>query len=454
VPVYETKPHFVNGPTYGHRYLVVRTGGGYSAFILEVFSKQQDGRDGTVAIAKAVVGDMLHGRLLPVNGFEGAAILYDVRYHYAQGRRYRGMQTPLLGERLRIGGKSQAAKPSLMTGVAKTSDGGCGPDCFSYAFEGGAEQCDCPGQIVVTGDPPPPDNGGGGVTTSPGDGGWGGGPGDMPGGGGGGVGGGGSTPTSTTAILLIDSTLPPCADKVLSNLQTMAANTGAQSGLLGAILRSVGNSHSTANIHFQAGSIPLTNDGKSVAGTCQYNNRASMDGINDFTITINQQYLNGPATDLFVSQILLHEILHAALMDWAMRQGVSTNGVSFDDALSYWVAQQGLGSGNSQGQHDAMSLLVDQLGLSLYDYYLSVNHSNSLGTQNGQLTSLADCKYLCWTGLENSVGYQWAVMNQPGFKDRCDAIHGAEIMGTYAATGSQANNTLVERYPAGIDPCP
>lgn len=140
-------------------------------------------------------------------------------------------------------------------------------------------------------------------------------------------------------------------------------------------------------------------------------------------------------------------------MDWALINGSSTNGVSFDNLLANFMVMQGLTPGDGQGQHDAMSLLVGQLGGALYNYCGSIDRSGSLGSQNFQFTSVQDCTNLCWTGLENTVGYQWAASHYPSFKLKYDATHGAELTGQFAATGSQANNTLQQRYPAGTDPC-
>ena len=297
---------------------MVRTGGSYSAFILEVFSKQQDGRAGTAAIAKAVVGDVLHDRLLPVSGFEGAAILYDVGYHYAQGRRYRGAQAPLLGERLRIGGKSQAAKPSLMTGVSKTSDGGCGLDCFSFTFAGGPEQCDCPGQIVVTGDLPPSD-GGGPISTGPGDdgGGWSGVPADTPPGSGGG--GDGSTGTVSVGKFRINPAYETLAPKLIQTLQNIRSIVESNPNVLSALMKFSGRTQEQIMDNLTYGSGPLVvigqpkdQNGNPVIG--QFNssdpNTLTIDGafINQLEHTTSESA--SAALEFWLSVTLMHEYVH------------------------------------------------------------------------------------------------------------------------------------------------
>jgi hypothetical protein len=227
--------------------------------------------------------------------------------------------------------------------------------------------------------------------------------------------------------------------------------SGASKNLLDAVLTALQMPGAKMSVHFTSDNTLAAN----VSGNCAYNNVVSTNtGINDFTIRLNTVYLNGGATDLFIAQTMLHETLHAALMDWALTHGSAINGVSFDGLLTNFMAMQGLAPGDGQGQHDAMSLLVNNLGASLYNYYLSTDHSGSLGASNWQNTSVQDCTNLCWTGLENTIGYQWAASNDPTFKLRCDAIHGAELTGQFAATGSQANGTLQQRYPAGLDPCP
>ena len=261
--------------------------------------------------------------------------------------------------------------------------------------------------------------------------------------GGGGPSGGGS---SNPPIRSITSTLPPCADRVLSNLKIMANNTGLQGGLLGSILKSVGNPNANIKISFKASSELSSN----VAGDC--NLTSSINGINSFTIRVNQQYLDGPSTDLMISQILLHEILHAAIIDYDQHRGLSKNATGFDDALYYWMYLHNLKADNQQGQHDVMSLFVDQLGQALYNYYLSVDHSSSQGSQNWQLTSLEDCKDLSWTGLEISIGYQFQAKQDPNFKNRCDVIQGAERNNSFAGR-INSNGTSVGRLPAGQDPC-
>lgn len=263
--------------------------------------------------------------------------------------------------------------------------------------------------------------------------------------------------TGSGATQAVYSQLPPCANNVLSNLLASAAS-GGQSNLLDAVLSALQMSGSTMAVHFVTESSLAPN----VSGDCRQNvNTSNSTGINDFDIRINPAYLNGGtnggATDLFVAQIIVHEVLHAALMDWALTHGSSANGVSFDNLLGNFMAMQGLAPGDNQGQHDAMSLIVGQLGGALYNYYThtTIDHSGSLGAQNNQnVLTPEDCTYLCWTGLEGTVGYQYAVSNDAKFKPKCDAIHGAELKNKWVATGSQADGTLQQRYPAGTDPCP
>ena len=265
-----------------------------------------------------------------------------------------------------------------------------------------------------------------------------------PGGGGGGpTGGGGGTGTPSVARS-VDSDLPSCADQILSNLRLIAINRHDKGGLLSSILASVGNSNSSIALHFEVNSnLPL-----STGGDCRYT--GYIDGKNDFIIRLNDKYLNGQTTDLFIAQILLHETLHAALIDWGLNHGRNASGATFDSDLAYWLSIQNINT--EQGQHDAMSVLVDQLGQALYDYYLAIDHSSSIGGQYLQYTSFNDCVNLCWTGLENTVGYQVQAAKYRDFRNQCDVIHGAEKTGSYKAIRNQ-DGSLEERYPAGNTPC-
>ena len=245
----------------------------------------------------------------------------------------------------------------------------------------------------------------------------------------------------------IESKLPPCADRVLSDLKILATSTGLQGGLLGAILTSAHDQDARIKISFEASANLASN----VAGDCRLDNISSS-GLNSFTIRINQQYLDGPSTDMMISQIILHEVLHAAIIDYGLHRGLSTNATSFDDALYYWMYLHNIKPNNEQGQHDVMSLFVDQLGQAMYNYYLSVDHSSSLGSQYWQLTSLEDCKDLSWTGLETSIGYQFQAKQDPNFKNRCDVIQGAERNNSFAGR-TNSNGTSIGRLPAGQDPC-
>jgi hypothetical protein len=449
VPVAGDKALFAGRRWQGTRYLIVtrKAAQVMSGNLVELLLRRNGTPTDTLALLTNLYRGLVKGQPVAPAQEEGFVMLYSADYRYLTGRQFRdGRILPGASQlvfRPYKGNGSSTVKGTQVQSRTTSDvctdwyDGNTGAyitttgNCNFYVDNGGYD----PGGL---------DYGNGGT------------PADIlsgPGGYGGGGGGGDGGNAGVVEVLSTDSQLPPCADKVLVDLKTMAINSGTQSGLLGAILRAVGNS-GKISLHFAAGPITPLSNGTQIAGNCQYNSSASTAGRRDFTITVNQQYLNGPSTDLFISQILLHEILHAALTDWQLQNGSSANGVSFDDALAYWIAQQGLTPGDGLGQHNAMSLLVDQLGAALYQYYLSVDHSTSLGAQYHQLTSLDDCKALSWTGLEGSIGYQWAALNVPGFVDRCNAIQGAEITGNWTASGSQANNTLVERYPAGKDPCP
>lgn len=258
-----------------------------------------------------------------------------------------------------------------------------------------------------------------------------------------GTGGVGSSGGSTSSI---NSTLPPCVDNILSNVRVTAENTGVDVGLMRNILAAVGAADAKIKIKYESSNL-LTS---SVGGDCRFVSRDN--GYNSYLIRINQSFISGSSTDLLLAQIIIHETLHASLMDWGQRNGLSNTDMGFDNVLAYWMSSQRLNPSDAQGQHDAMSALVNQMGSLLYSYYLSVDHSASVGASQNQITSLNDCVNLCWTGLENTIGYTIESNRNPNFKNQCDVIRDAETHNTYSAA-INADGTYTERFPAGQDPC-
>lgn len=380
VPVHETIPRFVHGPDYGHRYLVVRTEGGFSASILETYSKHPDSRAEALAVAKAALADMLHARLRPVNDFEGAIILYDVNYRYTQGRRYVRGQAPLLGEHMIIG-KSSGSQSKSSPGV-KTSVVACGAGCTTYHTTYSSEdQCDCPDDKLVEdgGSGAGGDGGGynygGGYTGDGGDWGGGGGATAPPGSGGG----GGGSPSPSSPATIITGNLNSCVQAQLTRLQNLKGND------IGGLFRFFSSTpYTTWNIQ----SAYLADDnGRQVNAVTSSSAGLPADYIStalNITFTSN-------ATNVAVARTLIHESMHAYLIRWAYSRSMNVNATTSQLVDAY------LGAANPNdpaGQHEAMVNIINQMAGALQADFPDLDLTTGGYAQN-----------LFWGGLTQTAAY-------------------------------------------------
>lgn len=236
--------------------------------------------------------------------------------------------------------------------------------------------------------------------------------------GGGGNTGGGSTgdtpcracgttgPTHTTTI--IPNSLPPCVGGNLAALQRLNGND------IGGLFQFLGNTTRYTWL-IQTGNIPNDNGMQVNAYTSQANGMPA----DYISTTLNLNFTNN-ATDVAISRTLIHESMHAYMMLWGYSQGMNVN-VTTSQLIDAYLGTSYPNDIN--GQHDAMSNIVDQMSQALLALYPNISFSYA---QN-----------LFWAGLTGTGAYAALSSAQ---KAAITAANTAEIQSQSSALGTKACN--------------
>ena len=137
----------------GYRYLVFaqKNNNKFIGNIIEVYFKNSKSYNENyrMKIVKDFVSQALQKNVKSIDGFEGSAILYDIKYRYVLGYRYQYGKDPLPGERIFI--TKNNIKKKFQSTIASTSTcdgsggGGCGPGCEEWHSVYVSEpECHCP----------------------------------------------------------------------------------------------------------------------------------------------------------------------------------------------------------------------------------------------------------------------------------------------------------------------
>jgi len=141
-------------------------------------NSQENTENDKIKILKNFALQSLALKIKPISGFEGSAILYDIKYNYIRGFRYNNESKPLHGERVFITQSGKNNKPQqsvtlnnrFQSTIASTSTcdgnggGNCGPGCEEWHTVYSSEpECHCSGS-GTTGSSTTGYNGGGTTT--------------------------------------------------------------------------------------------------------------------------------------------------------------------------------------------------------------------------------------------------------------------------------------------------
>ncbi len=364
-------------------------------------------------------------------------LVYSADYRYLTGRRFRNGQ--LLGQATWLAFQRHAGSPAY-----RSAPGGAGGGavtnlaapipCIDW-FSGQTGE-----YITHTGDC---SEGGGDVPTVYTGGG-------GPGGSGSGTGnyggnGGGTGAVATLGKLSVTvGNLRPCAGKIVQDLQTMANNSQATGGPISKLIQAVSTNSNIlisfaeqANLQNPSNGIPDRGITSHVVGT------------NKYTIILNSDFLpgNSGATDLSTGMVIIHEILHVYMFDWAERHNISPN-ANLDLIMNLYFNSNN--TDRNLQHHETMTDMISYMGDGLLQYY-NATLVSSLRTQ----TITQDyCQSLAWVGLMGTDAYKLKAANDPGWRDKVLAIIQVENHpDTAGATMGTSTGTMKLPTAKGSQPC-
>ncbi|WP_191906487.1 hypothetical protein [Hymenobacter baengnokdamensis] len=162
--------------------------------------------------------------------------------------------------------------------------------------------------------------------------------------------------------------------------------------------------------------IPNDTNGRQVnALTSQWDGMPS----DYLSTTLNTTFVNN-ATDVAVGRTLIHESLHAYLIQWGYSQGMNANTTMAQLVDGYLGS---LSPNDIAAQHDAMANIINQMALALQAKFpnLDLNYAQNL----------------FWAGLTETAAYNTLSDDQ---KSVIASANAAETYSQASAKGSKACN--------------
>jgi hypothetical protein len=168
--------------------------------------------------------------------------------------------------------------------------------------------------------------------------------------------------------------------------------------------------------------------------------------INNYNIKLNERMIKGvgdssisgraKGTDLAIAATLLHELLHACVIEWNRN-----NGGNLDENSPVGMMLQGysvISENDQNAQHQVMSDMVAILAQALYAY------NNNIVP--GRQVSLTYCENLIWTGMIGTSAYN-ALPQQR--RNEINLVNTLENLGFRVNNGYDAQGNTIYRYPLG-----